>query len=112
MPFIDVKTNIPVPADKAETVKAALGRAITALPGKSESWLMVCIEPEKQMWFKGDSAPLAMVQVQTYGVNAQGSDKLTAQITEILSTELGLSPDRIYVALSGTPNWGWNGSNF
>ena len=33
MPFINVKTNTPIPADKAETIKAGLGQAITAGPG-------------------------------------------------------------------------------
>lgn len=45
MPFINVKTNTAVPADKEKAIKSALGQAITAIPGKSEAWLMVGIEP-------------------------------------------------------------------
>lgn len=46
MPFINVKTNAAVPYEKETAIKSALGQAITAIPGKSESWLMVGIEPE------------------------------------------------------------------
>ena len=41
MPFINVKTNVPVGSDKEKAIKSALGRDITALPGKTENWLMV-----------------------------------------------------------------------
>lgn len=44
MPFINVKTNSNVTKEKAENIKSALGTAITAIPGKSEGWLMVGIE--------------------------------------------------------------------
>ena len=67
MPFIDVKTNVAVSDEKKEQLKSALGLAITAIPGKSESWLMVGVEPEYNLWFKGNSAPAAMVQVQIFG---------------------------------------------
>ena len=50
MPFINVKTNTPVAQDKMQAIKSALGQAITAIPGKSESWLMVGIEPDYALW--------------------------------------------------------------
>ena len=37
MPFINIKTNAAVSADKEENIKSAMGQAITAIPGKSES---------------------------------------------------------------------------
>lgn len=66
MPFINVKTNAAVPSDKETAIKTALGQAISAIPGKSESWLMVGIEPEYILYFKGDNAPAAMVEVSIY----------------------------------------------
>lgn len=112
MPFINVKTNAAVSKAQCDKIKAALGQAITALPGKSENWLMVGIEPEQVLYFQGSDAPAAMVQVQTYGTNAQGTGDLTARICALLNAELGLPQNRIYVSYFGTANWGWNGSNF
>jgi phenylpyruvate tautomerase PptA (4-oxalocrotonate tautomerase family) len=113
MPFINVKTNTPVSQDKMQTIKSSLGQAITAIPGKSESWLMVGIEPDYALWFKGSDAPAAMVEVSVYGgASPSAYSNLTAQVTDILNNSLGISPDRIYVKYFETPNWGWNGSNF
>lgn len=112
MPFINVKTNTAVSREKMDAIKSQLGQAITALPGKSEQWLMVGIEPDCALYFQGSDAPAAMVQVQTYGTNAQGTDALTGKICTILGSELGLPANRIYVSYFGTPNWGWNGGNF
>lgn len=113
MPFINVKTNAAVPADKKESIKTALGKAITAIPGKSENWLMVGIEPESALWFKGSDAPAAMVEVSVYGsASASAYNALTAEVTDVLNLNLGIPSDRIYVKYSETPNWGWNGSNF
>lgn len=113
MPFIDIKTNVAVAADKEENIKSAMGQAITAIPGKSESWLMVGFEPEFKLYFKGTSDPAAMVQVSIYGgADRASKNKLTGKISEILGDELGISPSRIYVSYSETPDWGWNGANF
>ena len=113
MPFIDIKTNVAVAADKEESIKSAMGQAITAIPGKSESWLMVGFEPEYKLYFKGTADPAAMVQVSIYGgADRASKNKLTGKISEILGDELGISPSRIYVSYSETPDWGWNGANF
>lgn len=113
MPFINIKTNLPVPADKEESIKTAMGQAITAIPGKSESWLMVGFEPEYKLYFKGTADPAAMVSVSIYGsTDSSSKGKLTGKISEILGDELGISPSRIYVCYAETPDWGWNGANF
>ena len=112
MPFINVKTNTAVSKEKMDAIKTQLGKAITALPGKSEAWLMVGFEPECALYFKGSDAPAAMVQVQTYGTGAQGTDVLTGKICTILEAELNVPKDRTYVSYFGTSNWGWNGGNF
>lgn len=113
MPFINVKTNTSVPSEKQTSIKAGLGQAIATIPGKSESWLMVGIEPEKILYFKGDDSPAAMVEVSVYGSpNSSAFNKLTDQICDILNKELSIDRSRIYVKYQTTTDWGWNGSNF
>ncbi len=113
MPFINVKTNAAVPAAKAEAIKTAMGQAITAIPGKSEHWLMVGIEPEQMLWFQGSSAPAAMVEVSVFGsASASAYDALTGKICGILTEQLAIDAARIYVKYAETSNWGWNGGNF
>ena len=113
MPFINVKTNVPVGSDKEKAIKSALGRDITALPGKTENWLMVGLEPECHLWFKGTDEPAALVDVSVYGgADADAYRALTGKVSALLAEELGLKPDRIYVKYSSTPDWGWTGDNF
>lgn len=113
MPSINVKTNSNVTKEKAENIKSALGTAITAIPGKSEGWLMVGIEGDYTLYFKGSDELAAMVEVQIYGNPSDSAmSELTSRITEILTGSLGMPADRIYVSYMCTENWGWNGSNF
>lgn len=113
MPFINVKTNAAVSKEAEIAVKTDLGKAISAIPGKSEAWLMVGIEPEHILYFKGDDAPAAMVEVSVFGsANPAAFDKLTGEICGILNSRLNIEPSRIYVKYSATSNWGWNGGNF
>ncbi|MBR5370829.1 MAG: hypothetical protein IK130_01305 [Oscillospiraceae bacterium] len=113
MPFINVKTNQTVEKAQADRIKAALGKAITAVPGKSETWLMVNVEGGQMLYFQGSDAPAAIAQTALFG-NASGSalNTLTQRITEILNTELGIPNDRVYVSYQLTEHWGWNGGNF
>lgn len=113
MPYIHVQTNVPVSDAQAETVKARLGQAISALPGKSEKWLMVRMESECAMWMAGSDEPCAMVDVSVYGgAPSDAYEVLTARVCEILDAVLSLDPARVYVKFSETPDWGWNGGNF
>lgn len=114
MPYIGVKTTARVDDKTCERLKAALGKAIAVIPGKSEQWLMVEIDPECKIWFRGDaSADSAMVKVAVLGaLSYEDSEKMTAEVTKILSSELSIAPDRVYIAYSEHDKWGWNGSNF
>lgn len=113
MPFIDVKTNTAVSDTLKELIKTELGTAITAIPGKSEAWLMVGIQGDYALYFRGTSDPAAMVEVSIFGTAAPAAFKeLTARITSILTQRMGIPADRIYVKYSCIDQWGWNGSNF
>ena len=113
MPFINAKLNLPVSEAGQQALKAAFGQAISRLPGKSEQWLMVSLEPEAKLWFQGSDAPAAMVQVTVYGsCRPEDYAALTGELTAILTRELSIPAGRVYVSYQETPNWGFNGSNF
>ena len=113
MPFIEVKTTEDLSAVAAE-LKSALGDAITAIPGKSESWLMLGFDDEKPMYFKGDSSsPMAFVDISVFGKSTDdGCEKMTKELCSIYNEILGIAPDKFYVKYSGTNQWGWNNMNF
>ena len=114
MPCIQTKVNVKITKEKEELIKVKLGQAISLIPGKSESWLMLSFEDECDLYFKGDNQQgIAFVEVKLFGkASNEAYDKLTSAITEILSQELNISPPQIYVKYEEVSHWGWNGSNF
>ena len=112
MPFIDCKLNVDISKQQETEIKSELGKAISVIPGKSESWLMVNIQPKSALYFRGSSdRPIAMVSVTIYGkASAQAYDELTARISTIFRGVAGI--EELYVSYSETPNFGYNGSSF
>lgn len=112
MPFIDCKLNVDIDKQQESEIKCELGKAISLIPGKSENWLMVNIQPKCSLYFRGSTdKPTAMVSVTIYG-HAQPSayDVLTPQINRILKSVAGI--EEMYVSYTETGNFGYNGSNF
>lgn len=113
MPFIDSKVTTKLTPEKQESIKSKLGQAISIM-GKPESYLMVGFEDEYELYMAGKKLEQgAFVSVRVLGqVNADASDRMTAEICKIYEEELGIPGQNIYISYFGTPNWGWQGSNF
>ncbi len=113
MPFIDLRTTIPVPADHREALKTAFGQAITTLH-KTESYLMVAIQDSCDLWLGGRRLDKgAYIAVSLYGAAAPADyDKMTGQLCRILSDQLGIPAGSVYVTYHPVSDWGWNGQNF
>lgn len=113
MPFIDSKITIPVNAEKKEVIKSELGKLISTL-GKPESYLMVGINDNYDLWFAGRKLERgAYVEVSLLGnVNAGASATLSGQICNLFERELGIPGSAIYITYHPVENWGFNGGNF
>ena len=105
---------IKVTKEQETELKSRLGQAISLIPGKSESWLMVGIEDDYHLYFRGeDSEPMAFIEVRIFGgPNRDAFEKMTAEITKIYGDVLGIAADHMYIKYSATTDWGWNGGNF
>lgn len=114
MPFIETKLSVPLSAEKEEVLGERIGKAIELIPGKSERWLMLSFEDNCRLRFGGDAAtPAAIAEVKLFGKAEKAAyDALTGALTEIISSEVGIPPERIYVRYDETEVWGWSGSNF
>jgi hypothetical protein len=113
MPFIDAKVSVPITPAQQESLKQMLGKAISLIPGKSETWLMLNIQPECRLYFQGSNKePAAMVEVKLFGsASSSAYQKMTAEVTKIVSSELDIPESRIFVKYEEAQYWGWNGSN-
>ncbi len=95
-------------------LKAAFGRAISAIPGKSEAYLMVSIEDEQKIWLAGENdRPMAFLDVRILGhAKAEDYSRMTGVLCKDMEQILGIAPADVYVTYFETDNWGWNGKNF
>ena len=74
MPVIHTHVSVKTTPEQREALKAAYGKAITAVPGKSEGWLMCPFEDDMPIYFGGsDDAPAAYVEVNVFGRSVPGS---------------------------------------
>lgn len=114
MPCIELKVNVKINEEEEKIIKSRLGEAIGILPGKSENWLMISIEDECRLYFKGDNQQgIAFVEVKIFGkASPSAYNQLTGAITDIIHQELNITPSNIYVKYEEVSYWGWNGNNF
>ena len=112
MPFIDCKLNVDITKQQEMQLKDEFGKAISLIPGKSENWLMVNIQPKCSLYFRGSNdKPIAMITVMVYGTpNPAAYDALTARFNNILKNVANV--EDMYVSYSETSNFGYNRSNF
>lgn len=113
MPFIDSKITTNVTPEKKENIKSELGRLMSVL-GKSETYLMVGIEDNYDLWMGGNNLEKgAYVSVSLLGnASSDAYEKLTGKICELYEKELGVPGSAVYVTYHPVSDWGWNGSNF
>jgi hypothetical protein len=108
MPCIQITTAKPITAAQEQAVKA-----IELLPRKSEKWLMCVFRSDASVWFRGEQADAALVEVDVFGtLEKEPCDALTVAIMKIMEAELSIAPDKLYIKYAATPFWGWNGKNF
>ena len=114
MPFISSKVNVEVSKEKEIILKEKLGKAIETIPGKSEAYLMLEIQDNCKLYFRGDnSTGIAYVEVKILGAeNPAAFDKMTGVICNIFEEVLNIAPDNVYVKYEAVSNWGYNGHNF
>ena len=114
MPYINIKVSEKLTEEKKTELKAALGKAIEAIPGKSETYLMVCIEDGQSIWFAGDdSEPSAFIDVRILGhAKPEDFSRMTGELCRVCESLIGIAPSRVYAAYAEVDNWGWNGRNF
>ena len=82
MPFINVKISENLSDTQVDNIKSRLGEAISLIPGKSETWLMVNIQDNCKLYFKGtNDKPTAFTDVSIFGPAAKSDcENLTAAV--------------------------------
>ena len=53
MPFIHTQASLPIPPEKEKALARRFGQAISLLPGKNESYLMLSFTENARLYFEG-----------------------------------------------------------
>ena len=114
MPFINVKTNTKLSDEQKSEIENRLSSAISILPGKSYHYLMIAVEDDIAMMFRGETAfSMAMVEVKLFGSSSPSAyQKLTAEICGILYDVARIDGKNCYVKFSEVEHWGYDGTMF
>ena len=115
MPCVDARIANDLTDKQKEAIKAELGKAVSTF-GKGESFLMVAIEDEYDLWLGGRKLDEgAFVSFSMIGDTPdEACATFTGQVCDILERVAGISGSNVYVTfhpMSAT-RWGWNGSTF
>lgn len=115
MPVIRTQVSTPTTPAQRESLKAAFGKAVSAVQGKSEDELMCPFIDSTPIYFGGDdSRPAAYVEVNVKGepgsVDRASWESMSRQIMAALGSTLAIPDDRIYIRFTATQNWGWKSS--
>ena len=112
MPYINVSVPQKLTDETVIALKSELGQAISLIPGKNESVLMIIVEDGKKIFFGGDAqGNEAFVDVRVYGKCELGNKRLfTETVYEIFGRLLGTAPGRMFLNFTEHDSWGIRGS--
>ncbi|MDR3765681.1 MAG: phenylpyruvate tautomerase MIF-related protein [Butyricicoccus sp.] len=110
MPYIAVHTERSLNAPEKESLKAALGQAITVIPGKKEKSLMVEICDGCDLYYGGQKCDAAYLDVKIFGSAQPDDQKAFIEAAFQVMADAGFDQKNVYITFSGLPNWGVNGT--
>ena len=116
MPLIQLDTSCDISdQEKQDAIVKEISRLAAVCIGKPEQYVMACVRDNVTMTMGGTSTPTALVTVKSIGgLNSNVNQKLSAEICQLLNSELGIEGSCIYITFEELPasHWGWNSSTF
>jgi phenylpyruvate tautomerase len=114
MPYLNVKINKTVPADKGGAVMELLSKKLSKALAKPEDYVMVELQQGVSLMFAGSADPAAYLELKSIGLPAVQVRPLSKLLCGIMEEELQINPARIYIEFTEAKgsHWGWNGTTF
>ena len=98
MPYISFKTNHKLTLRQENTIKSKSGELISLIPGKTEKALMIHMEDDQIMYFKGEETPCMMIEINLYkSAEFDDKKKLTEAMIQMIHETTKIEADNIYV---------------
>ena len=111
MPYIAVNTTQKLSDAQKEKIKAELGRIMPIIPTKSEAGLMIDFSDGRTIYKAGEKVEGAFIDLRLLRkAEFEPKKKYTEELFELLSRELGLKKENMYLTAMEFNDWGANGT--
>ena len=111
MPFISFTTNHKLTLRQENEITKRTGELISILPGKKEENLMLHLEDNQIMYFRGEDIPCMMIAVKLYNkVDLNAKKEFTEKLVVMIKETTNIDVDDIYVSFDEYPNGGKQGT--
>jgi phenylpyruvate tautomerase len=115
MPLIIIRTSASVSDSKSRPLLSECSKALSALTGKPETYVMTMLGRPAAMTMGGTDEPSCFVDIRGIGkITGAQAKSMSKAFCELLEKGLGVPPRRIYLNFTGTEGalWGWDGDTF
>lgn len=110
MPFIRYTTTKTLTLNQEKAIKEVTGKLISILPNKLEENLMIHIEDNQLMYFKGKDIDCMKIQVQLFHtIDLQSKQKFVKELCKEIENITHVPLSQQYLSIEEYENWGKNG---
>ncbi len=114
MPYLVIHTNKTIDVNAGQDLVRMASSLVAEQLRKPEKYVMVELAPGRTMFFAGDDAPLAYLELKSIGLPEDKTAGLSDALCNLVSEALAIDQSRIYIEFTNAANhmWGWNGGTF
>ena len=110
MPYIAINTTQELSEGQKVKIKSELGRMMTIIPTKTEAGLLIDFSDGRTMYKGGEKIDGAFIDLRLFRKSEfEPKKQYTAEVLGLISQELGIKKEHIYLNIGEYENWGSNG---
>ena len=114
MPFLELKTNKQLSADKKQHVMKDLTALLAKDLKKPERVIMIQCRDDQDLMFGASADPLAFIELRSIGLPEDQTVRLSQSLSSFVKNNLDIPADRLFINFRSFERhmWGYNGSTF
>ena len=111
MPYIAINTSQKLSEAVKEKIKSEIGHLISIIPTKTEAGTVVDLSGDRSMYKAGEKIDGAFVDLRLFRKSEfEFKKKFTEETFAMLSRELGIKTEHIYLNITEFEAWGSAGT--
>lgn len=106
MPYVHVSLSSKLDASQSDDLKTMLGQTIEILPGKSESVLMLRLDQDCAMYFRGQGGNCAHIAVHLFRASPEDKkQEFASEAVAGICRITGLDKDQVFMSIQEHDSW-------